>query len=217
MRIWSILALGMAFLPATLVLQVMPGAARDYGAAGQSFPIIEPDLLATIEARLRRAQDSGELDRTNALFAKRVADRVRRPVPVRGITPAQVARSWEYDPTIELEKDIFDQKGHLIASAGQKLNPLEFVPVGQALVFIDGDNIEELIWATGRYTDLNAKIIFVNGSPFEQMSVRKRRFYFDQNGKLAGKFGIAHTPAIISQVGKVMRVSEAVLPGGRGG
>jgi len=200
-----------------LALQVKPGAARDYGAAGQSFPIIEPDLLATIEARLGQAQASGELERTNALFAKRVADRVRRPVPVRGVTPAQVARSWEYDPTIKLEKDISDQKGHLIAAAGQKLNPLEFVSVGQALVFIDGDNAEELNWATGRYTDLNAKIIFVNGSPFEQMSARKRRFYFDQEGKLAGKFGIAHTPAIISQAGKVMRISETVLPGRRVG
>lgn len=217
MRIWSILALEMAFFPATLVLQVMPGAARDYGAFGQSFPIIEPDLLATIEARLGQAQGSGELDRTNALFAKQVADRVRRPVPVRGITPTQAARSWEYDPTIKLEKDILDQKGHLIAAAGQKLNPLEFVSVGQALVFIDGDNTEELTWATGRYTDLNAKIIFVNGSPFEQMSARKRRFYFDQEGKLAGKFGIAHTPAIISQTGKVMRISETVLPGRRVG
>ena len=46
--------------------------ARDYGQMGQTFPVIETDLLATIESRLRRAEASGELDRVNAMFAKKV-------------------------------------------------------------------------------------------------------------------------------------------------
>lgn len=65
------------------------GEARDFGQLGQTFPVIEADLLSTIEARLQRAQATGEMDRVNAAFAKRVEAKVRRPVPVAGITPAE--------------------------------------------------------------------------------------------------------------------------------
>lgn len=191
--------------------------ARDYGQTGQAFPVIEPDLLATIETRLKRAEASGELARTNEMFAKRAEAKVRRPTPVGGITPAREVREWDFDPTVQVEHDIRDQKGNLIAAAGQRINPLDFVAVRQDLVFIDGDDADQMAWATSRYTDLNAKIIFVRGSPIEAMTSRKRRFYFDQEGKLTSRFGIEHTPAIVRQTGRVMRVSEQVLKKGRAG
>ncbi|WP_440590957.1 type-F conjugative transfer system protein TraW [Sphingobium indicum] len=200
-----------------LLVGPMRSEAKDYGQAGQAFPIIEPDLLSTIEARLRRAEASGELARMNDVFAKRVEAKVRRPKPVEGITPARTARNWDYDPTVAIERDIRDQKGNLIAAAGQKINPLDFVAIRQDLVFVDGDNAAELAWATARYTDLKAKIIFVSGSPIEQMTAKKRRFYFDQEGKLTGIFGIEHTPAVVTQAGKVMRVSEMVIKPGSPG
>ena len=196
---------------ALLLIGPMPTDARDYGQAAQTFPIIEPDLLSTIEARLRRAEASGKLARANELFAKRVEAKVRRPTPVAGITPARRARNWDFDPTVTLERDLRDQKGNLIAAAGQRINPLDFVAVKQDLVFIDGDDAGPLAWATARYSDLKAKIIFVNGSPVEQMTARKRRFYFDQEGKLTGKFGIEHTPAVVTQTSKTMRISEIVV------
>jgi len=189
--------------------------ARDYGQTGQAFPVIEPDLLSTIEARLKRAEATGELARTNDMFAKRVEAKVRRPTPVAGISPATETRQWSYDPTVQLEHDIRDQKGNLIGRAGQHINPLDFVAIRQALVFVDGDDAEQIAWATSRYSDLNAKIIFVSGSPIEAMTSRKRRFYFDQEGKLTSRFRIEHTPAVVEQDGRVMRVSEQVLKKGR--
>jgi conjugal transfer pilus assembly protein TraW len=149
------------------------------------------------------------------MFAKRVEAKVRRPTAVAGITPAFAAREWDYDPAVRLERDIHDQKGNMIASAGQTINPLDFVAVKQALVFIDGDDAAQIAWATSRFTDLNAKIIFVSGSPLEEMTNRKRRFYFDQAGKLTSRFGIEHTPAVVRQAGRVMRVTEQVLRPGK--
>lgn len=190
--------------------------ARDFGLEGQAFPIIEPDLLATIESRLRRADASGELARMNDVFARRVEAKVRRPDAVSGMTAARAERSWTYDPTVAVEADIRDQKGNLVAAAGQRINPLDFVVIRQDLVFIDGDNRGELDWAVKRFNDPRAKIIFVKGSPIDQMTARKRRFYFDQDGKLTGTFGIRHTPAIVSQAGRTMRVTEIALkPGGQ--
>jgi conjugal transfer pilus assembly protein TraW len=190
------------------------GEARDFGQLGQTFPVIEADLLSTIEARLQRAQATGEMDRINAAFAKRVEAKVRRPVPVAGITPAAEPRAWDYDPSITLEREIRDHKGQVIAQAGQRINPLDFVSMRQSLVFVDGDDTAQVAWATKRFTELNAKIIFVNGSPIESMTARKRRFFFDQDGRLTAKFGIRHTPAVVSQAGSLLRVSETVLEPG---
>ncbi|MBW6532736.1 type-F conjugative transfer system protein TraW [Sphingomonas sp. RRHST34] len=187
--------------------------ARDHGVVGQVFPIVEPDLLATIEAKLQRLQADGEFDRMNAAFAKRTEARVRRPKPVAGITPASEARTWAYDPTITIERDVQDQKGNYIARRGQTVNPLDFTAVTQALVFVDGDNDAEMAWATATYSDLKAKIILVSGSPIDEMTQRQRRFYFDQEGRLTGKLGIRHTPAVAVQDGRVMKLSEIKLKG----
>lgn len=187
--------------------------ASDHGVVGQTFPIVEPDLLATIEAKLQRLQANGEIDRMNAAFAKRTEARVRRPQPVSGITPAAEARTWAYDPTITIERDVQDQKGNYIARRGQTVNPLDFAAVTQALVFVDGDNDAEMAWATAKYSDLKAKIILVSGSPIDEMTQRQRRFYFDQEGRLTGKLGIRHTPAVAVQEGRVMKLTEIKLKG----
>jgi len=207
-----------AFAGSVMVLGASsPIAARDFGAVGQTFPVIETDLLSTIETRLRRADASGDLARVNGQFAKRAEAKVRRPTPVAGLAPTEHARAWDFDPTVTIGHDIRDQKGNLIASAGQRVNPLDFVVIRQDLVFVDGDDASQLEWATKRFTDTKAKIIFVNGSPFETMTRAKRRFYFDQEGKLTQKFGIEHTPAIVSRAGRVMRVSEVVVTPGKTG
>src|SRR3546814_3096185 len=117
-----------------LLIGPIPGEARDYGHVGQVFPIIEPDLLATIEARLRRAEGRGELARMNEQFARRVEQRVRRPKPVDGITPARMARSWDSDPTIAIERDLRDPQGNLVAGAGTRLHPLDLVQIKQGPV-----------------------------------------------------------------------------------
>lgn len=189
------------------------GQASDHGVVGQTFPIIETDLLSVIEQRLTKLQASGGIDRMNAEFARRTEAKVRRPTPVAGITPATQARVWAFDPTIVIEKDVKDQKGNYVARAGQTVNPLDFVAMHQALVFVDGDDKAQMEWATSQYSDLKAKIILVSGSPIEEMTARKRRFYFDQEGRLTGKFGVRHTPAVAEQDGKVIKVSEIKLKG----
>ena len=101
-----------------------------------------------------------------------------------------------------------------LARAGQRVNPLSFVAMKTDLVFIDGRDDAQVDWALKRWTAQNAKIIFVAGSPFNRMGEKKRRFFFDQQGRLSGHFGITHVPAIVAPEGQAMRVSEVELPGG---
>ncbi|WP_255209788.1 type-F conjugative transfer system protein TraW [Sphingobium xenophagum] len=195
--------------------------AADHGQMGDTFPIIETDLLTTIEAKLRALEASGGIAALQRQMQNQAVASVRRPKPVEGLSAATVRREWLFDPSVVTEDDIHDTNGNLIAARGTKVNPLGLVQLRQDLVFVDGNNAAEVDWALRSWSDLKAKIVFVSGSPFDEMKPRQRRLYFDQGGMLVARFGIRHTPAVVSQSGDALKVAEIPLvraaPGPRGG
>lgn len=213
------LALGLAALAGWPIISAVRAA--DHGQMGATFPIIETDLLATIETRLRTLEANGGIERLQNQMREQAVASVRRPKPVNGLTPATTRREWLYDPSMVLEDDIVDAKGNLIAPRGTRVNPLDHVPLGQDLVFVDGSDAAQIDWAVRTYSAARAKVIFVAGSPFDAMKPYQRRFWFDQGGQLTAKFGIRHTPAVVtgatvSSGVKALKVSEVPLaPKGR--
>lgn len=205
MRTLPLCATALALLIAT------QASARDYGQQGTVWPVVEPDLLQQIHARLQHLEASGETARLNEELKRRTIARVNRPEPVAGITAASEARIWRFDPTITVERDIADDKGRVIMAAGTRVNPLDTVPLRAPLVFLDGDDPAQLAWAAQRYGTLRAKLILVRGAPLELMKARQRRFYFDQGGKLVKHFGIRAVPATVEQHGRVLVIAEAPI------
>jgi conjugal transfer pilus assembly protein TraW len=183
-------------------------SARDYGQQGTVWPVIEPDLLQQIHARLTQLEKTGETARLNEELKRRTIARVNRPVPVAGLTLASAARSWRFDPTITVERNIADDKGRVIIAAGTRVNPLDTVPLRNPLVFLDGGDPAQLAWAARRYSATKAKLILVRGAPLELMKSRQRRFYFDQGGTLVKHFGIRAVPATVEQQGRVLLITE---------
>ena len=217
MRAAAVLATGVTLLTLSAVPPFVRAAtARDHGVMGQTWPVIEPDLLATIDTRLKTLEANGGIARMQRELAQRTEHRVRNPLPVPGIGATRSARSWLFDPSIYLADDIRDAKGNLIAAAGTRVNPLSLVDLKIELVFVDGRDPGQLAWATKRWSASQAKIIFVAGSPFERMGEYQRRFFFDQGGKLTERFGIANVPAIVRQKGEALEISELIVPGKAG-
>ena len=209
MKVSQVLSVGSTLVASLLAIGAAlpgPALARDYGQLGAVFPIIEPDVLSVIEARLRNLQADGRIDDINRAFAKRAEARVRRPDPVEGLSGASKPRSWLYDPSITLDHDVRDSKGNIVAHRGANVNPLDYIVIKTPLVFINGDEEGEVAWALKQ--PAAAKIILVRGAPLELMGAHQRRFYFDQRGTLTRKFGIEHTPATVVQAGRAMRVAE---------
>ncbi|GEO02006.1 type-F conjugative transfer system protein TraW [Novosphingobium sediminis] len=200
-------------MPLALVL-AGPVQARDYGQQGTVFPLIERDLLQQIHARLLAMEQSGETARLNEELKRRTVARVERPEPVAGLVRAQAARQWSFDPTITLETDIRGAKGELIHARGTRVNPLDSVELRADLLFFDGDDPDQLAWALRQSP--GAKLILVRGAPLQLMKARQRRFYFDQGGKLSTHFAIRAVPARVRQQGRLLEVSEIVLPQAKG-
>lgn len=201
-----------SIIAATGLLIATPAIAKDYGTLGQTWAIAEPDLLAVIRARLLAAGQSGALAAMNQKFVETARASAHRPRAVAGITPATTDRHWDFDPSVTLAEDIRDARGNLIAAKGQRFNPLHVVGMAHVFAFVDGDDAAEVAWAEKQGAPDKLWIVLTSGSPTDRMKELKRRFYFDQQGVLTSRFGIEHTPAILTQKGEMLDIREVALP-----
>ena len=194
----------------TTVLSTLPAFAADLGVRGATWPVIEPDLLEEIEARLSTMQRSGELARLQEEARARARQTLEEPEPVPGIAPAREARSRWFDPAIVVERDIRLPDGTLIAAAGARVNPLARHALARDLLFVDGRREAEIAWALA-HEQGRRRSCCSPGGRWRLSRAHGRPFFFDQGGRLAARFGIAATPSLVEQAGSRLRITE--IPG----
>jgi len=186
-------------------------SAKDFGVEGATYPILEMDALTLIENRLQEAQDNGEIDAMNEVFARNAIKSAHRPKPVKGLINAQVYRTFLVDMSQEMEQNIYDHQGNLVVAKGTVVNPLKHRNVRRHLAFIDGDNEEQVKYAIEYAKEHPTKIIMTNGEPFKTGAKHQVRFYFDQTGEHVKRFKITALPSVVYQDGLFMRVEEIPL------
>ncbi|HBN4705232.1 TPA: type-F conjugative transfer system protein TraW, partial [Escherichia coli] len=183
------LALGLTLLTGSVT-------AAELGTWGDLWPVAEPDMLTVIESRLQTLAQSGEMDKKMAEFKARVVRNSQRPPAVEGITRAvRYERRW-FDPSVRVDKALADDRGNVFAQAGQVFNPLDVVPFNETLLFINGDDADQLAWVQRQKPDtLITRIILVQGNIPQTSEKLDSRIFFDQNGVLTTRFGISQVPA----------------------
>ena len=204
---------------APLVLGLMLGAtgarAMDLGVIGPTYEISEPHLLQMIEQRLRAKERSGELGRLEAQVRERGIATVKNPPPVPGLRPTETVRTFYFDPSFTLDRNLLGPQGELLFAAGTRKNPLEVVSLSRHLLFFDARDPRQV----GRARQLIAlyqgrvKPILVGGSYLDLMQSWHLPVYYDQQGLLTRRLGITQVPALVSQDGLRLRIDElAVSP-----
>ena len=186
--------------------------ANDLGTYGETFDIVEVDLLKMLGAKLKSAERSGRIDQLNTQFAARAEQHIEEPAPVAGISHTTRPRSWLFDPSIVVPRDFADQTGRVFAHAGERINPLERLPTyNKTLIFIDGGDAAEVSFAMAvrkRVGAERALIILTGGAPMKLMRSAKTAVYYDQQGILVQKFGITQVPATVERQGDALKISE---------
>ncbi len=181
-----------------LLINISEANAKDFGTQGHVFTIIEEDFLEVINARLQKI----DWDEFNKNTQNKTKEYIERPTAVSGIVNAKESKEFFYDPTYVLDQDIRDHNNQLLHAAGTKVNPLEFIPLREALLFIDGDDESQVKFALKQ----QAKIILVKGSPLKLQRKEKIWIYFDQGGVLTSKLGITQVPALVAQEGLQLKI-----------
>ena len=191
----------------------LPAQAVDLGVIGPTYEISEPHLLKMIEQRLRDKQRSGELQRLQDAARARGVDAVTKPAPVAGLRTTQHSRSFYFDPSFTLDRNVLDAQGRVLFPAGTRKNPLEVVALSKQLLFFDARDKRQVaqareLWATARG---HLKPILTGGSYLDLMKSWQIPVYFDQQGLLTRRFGISQVPALVSQEGLRLRIDELEL------
>lgn len=191
-----------------------PACAVDLGVIGPVYPIAEPNFLEWIVARLREKEASGELQRLQDAARQRAIERVNNPPPLAGITASDQARTFYFDPTVTLSRNLFTPDGHLLFAAGTRKNPLEVVSLSKVLLFFDARDTVQVARARALIDFYRGRVkpILTGGSYIKLMQAWRIPVYYDQSGTLTRRLGIAHVPAIVSQEGLRLRVDELGVP-----
>ena len=202
---------------APLVLGLMLGAtgarAMDLGVIGPTYEISEPHLLQMIEQRLRAKERSGELGRLEAQVRERGIATVKNPPPVTGLRATETVRTFYFDPSFTLDRNILGPQGELLFAAGTRKNPLEVVSLSRHLLFFDARDPRQV----GRARQLIAlyqgrvKPILVGGAYLDLMQSWHVPVYYDQQGLLTRRLGITQVPALVSQDGLRLRIDELAI------
>ena len=197
-----------------LATGLTPATARDLGRVGPTYPIAEPDLLEDIQLQLQRKQASGELAQLEQQAQQRAVRAIESPRPVPGVTRTTQARTHYFDPSITITHAVTDGQGQVVVPAGTRSNPLDVVTLTQQLLFFDARDADQVHLARSKLDELGARLkpVLVGGSYLALMRAWQVPVYFDQDGALVRRLGIAQVPALVVQDGKRLRI-DALVPG----
>lgn len=184
--------------------------ATDLGTLGPTYEIAEPHLLQMIEQRLREKERSGELARIEQDARERGVASVRSPTPVAGVQATATPRTFYFDPTYTLDRNILGAKGELLFAAGTRANPLDVVALSRHLLFFDARDTRQVRRARELMARYGGKVkpILTGGSYLDLMTAWRIPVYYDQQGVLTRRLGITQVPALVSQEGRRLRIDE---------
>ncbi len=196
-----------------LAVGATSAAAVSLSQIGPTYEVREPNLLEFIRARIEEKARTGELKRLEEQFKWQAEESVRNPQPVPGLSQATAARTFYYDPTFVLDRNVFDDKGNVLFPAGTRKNPLEVVSMTKRLLFFDARDSKQVRNALYVIDSFGGRVkpILVGGSYVDLMKAWNVPVYFDQHGDLTRQLGILHVPALVSQEGMRLRIDELVV------
>ena len=183
--------------------------ATDLGCHGAVFTITERDPVEMIKEKLGHMKALGTLAAKQKEIEEKAAAQVKRPRPVEGLRATVERRTFYYDPSITVKKDLMDHKGRKFYKKGTKVNPLETLKWRHPYLFINGDEARQ-VELMKDWKGLNTKIILVAGSPLDISQQISIPVFFDQFGTLVKKLNIKQVPALVTQEGLKLKIEEFI-------
>lgn len=186
--------------------------AKSFGTVGSTFPVAEMSFLDFIELKLKALSKNGTLQKIESEWQERASNSANRPTPI-GLPRAVVKRTFHYDPTVTLTRDILNEHGQVIYPAGTRVNGLEERPgYAPCWLFFNGDDKAQLLWAKTEIKHCqNYKLILTGGAVRDAEEALNSVIYFDQSARLTSRFQIKAVPAAVTRDGNRLQVSEVVI------
>lgn len=175
--------------------------AKNWGNLGESFPIQEEDISKVLQNKMSAVTDGVIINNQDLLTKK-----AKNPRSGALLLLANSYSQRLYDPSIVLEENILDSTGTILFPKGTTVNPLEYIQLEDGLLFFDGENKSQVLWAKAQ--EGKFKWVLIKGSPLKLEEEEQKEVYFDQGGVYCKKFDLTKYPTKITQKNKCLLIEE---------
>lgn len=166
---------------------------------GKTYPIIEPDALAEIEARVERTP----------FDPKAFGDESDWTALQSPVLPAATEHAIRrVIPFFSLGFDIPDKDGNILYPAGYTFNPLEYLRLPSRLIIV-GEN--QLEWGLGQANP--GDMVIMSGGNALAAQRERNVSVFKLEDQVRERLDLRVVPSIVEQDGTVFIVEEFLLEG----
>ena len=204
-RAWRVVAFQTGVVAGLLLgaLTVASSARADTSTIGRTWPMVEPDAMAEIEAAATR-QPANMADR----FGPRSSWTALKGATL-GI--AQQSRVRSVVPFYTLDEEVRLPDGRVLYPKGFTFNPLTYVSLPQRLVIV---HPRDLAWAL-RTAALTDWILLTGGGDAQgdalSLGEKHGRALFILEERVKERLGLTVAPVIVRQVGQRLELKEIRL------
>ncbi len=178
---------------------------QDLGVTGETYPVVEPDILVQLRADARQHQPTRE----------EILQKVKtyQPHNLQPLSRASRDRTFPVDMTYTFKKDIVDVKGNIIYPRGYTFNPLDYYTFHGGMVVIDGSDPDQVKWfeKSPYFNNHQARLLLSGGYAYDLVKQYKRPVFY-LTDIIARRLQLAAVPAVIVQQGKKLQVREVYIP-----
>ena len=188
---------------------VRDGKRGDLGSFGTPLAISEQDMSEVIRARLASAdlREAGERAKTRYWDSLGYID-----LPV-----ARADRSRLLDPTFEVTETITTPEGGVVASQGDRVNPLDIYPFPDAIVVLDATDAKQVALVQAILPAFADRPVTVISTRFDRDA--GWQWLFDTSNRLGlpvhllqpdvqSRFAIERVPSVVTAEGRYFKIDE---------
>lgn len=201
----SLKASSAAVLAVSLLCSAGAARAKHLGQVGKVYEIAEPDALEEIQAK------AAGIDWDKALGGEKKKELIEgyRPENLAKLPRAEKNRTRLIDMTYELDADLPDGKGGSLYPKGFRFNPLEYFSYPNILVFIDGDDQDQVEWfQESKLSRDDRTRLILTGGAFAELNRKLERPVYYLTEPIKNRLRLEAAPSIIWQKGLAMEVKE---------
>ncbi len=198
-RIFSVLAF------AVLVSGPASGAIKDLGVVGETYPVVEPDVVAELKEEAARKNRFGDNE-----FLERM--KTYQPEDIHHLPRATINRTFLVDMTYTLDRDLLDGDGKVIYPQGFTFNPLDYVSFSGGMLVIDGHDPAQVKWfkQTPYADNHRVRLLLSDGYAYELIKQLKRSVFY-LTDEIAKRLQLAAVPSLVVQKDKKLQVHEFLI------
>lgn len=186
--------------------QKLEDGETDVGVVSETYPIGEMLLFDQIEERV--AQVDWDSKKQQAI------ERYWKNFTFIDLPYIDITKTYFIDPSIVMTQDIPAHNGQLLAYAGQRVNPLELMPVSFTVIVFDATNEEQVAWAERTFKGAAGNVMLVttklnreNGwKQLEELTNAFGAQIYMLAEDITQRFALQSVPSVVTTEGTVIRV-----------